>query len=87
MIAPYYYGDLQEHIKRIRHAHQLAEAYRRKVIAVTGLFPPPTWDLQKAEDACVKRLRRFYGQISNPLNPHQGKRECARRIRQGRLNG
>lgn len=65
------------------HAAQQAKALR---LARFNVPPPPSWDLDRALRTLLKRILRHTGSTSK-YQPHQGAKECARRVRQGAPHG
>lgn len=77
MATTYSIHDLETQEQLIREAHRAdsARAFMHKMR--TGI-EMPIWDLQKALERMERRYRKRMG-LTGKYQPHQGKREMARR--------
>jgi hypothetical protein len=74
-----YFGNIEENVYRLNEIHRRDVDRADWQLMVFGRHVP-VWDLQQAIRSYIKRVERFYN--VKGYTPHQGKRECARRIRQ-----
>lgn len=74
----YKFTDRKEVVSRIEDAHKVAVAYANQVHLLTGRFSP-VWNLEDAVSAYDRKLTNHIGQQSKYV-PHQGKKECERRM-------